>query len=375
MDFALTEEQLMIQRLARDFAVQEIEPLAVQIDKEDKVPVPLSKKMADLGFFGMTIPHKYGGTEVGDLACILALEQLGYAGCGAWWLAGMNNSVVECVYKFGTEEQRMKYLSELGNGKIQFSIMFTEPDTGSDPKALKTTAVPDGDDYIINGNKRFITFGARDGYATVYAKDETGNCTCFIVEKNCPGYSTDKTWELMGSGGVESTDIYFDNMRVPKANILGEKGKGFNILLSWVSSEKIEQCAVNTGMAQAALDEAVKYCKERMVRGKPLSEMQGIQWMLGEIKAKLEACRWMTYRAAYLQEQDAPNWIVEAATAKLFVIPTSIELVESARRLHGAYGYSREFKVERLARAITGAATIATSLEINRSIVGASLVR
>jgi alkylation response protein AidB-like acyl-CoA dehydrogenase len=239
----------------------------------------------------------------------------------------------------------------------------------------KSSAVPDGDDYIINGNKRFITFGARDGYATVYAKDETGNCTCFIVEKNCPGYSTDKTWELMGSGGVESTDIYFDNMRVPKANILGEKGKGFNILLSWVSSEKIEQCAVNTGMAQAALDEAVKYCKERMVRGKPLSEMQGIQWMLGEIKAKLEACRWMTYRAAYLQEQDAPNWIVEAATAKLFVIPTSIELVESARRLHGAYGYSREFKVERLARAITGAATIATSLEINRSIVGASLVR
>ena len=375
MDFNLTEEQLMIQKLAREFTEQEIEPIADQMDREGRAPLELTKKMAQIGLFGMSVPKKYGGTEAGVLNSILALEQIGYAGSGCFWLVGLNNSIPEIINTYGSEEVKEKYLMPLCDGTAQSSIMFTEPDTGSDPKMLITTALPDGDSYVVNGTKRFITFGNRDGYATLYAKDEDGNCSCFVIEKNVEGYSAPKLWELMGGGGMEAADIYFDNMRVPKENLIGKKGEGFKILLHWISSEKLEQCAVNVGIAQAAIDEAVKYCKERMLRDRPMAQLQGIQWMLGEMQAKTEAARWLTYRAAFLQENHAPNWQTEAAAAKIFVVPATMEVVEMSRRLHGAYGYSKEFKIERLYRAAPGASAIAVSLEINKTIVGVSLVR
>ncbi len=375
MDFNLTEDQLMLQTTVREFAEREIEPIAVPLDREGKLPDDLIKKMARIGLFGMTVPRQYGGTGVGNLSCALACEQVAYSGTGAWWLVGFQNSIPECIAHFGTEELKRKYIRPLCEGTAYASIQFTEEETGSDPESLITTARPDGDNYVINGMKRFSTFGARDGYAILYAKDEDGACTAFVIEKKIPGYSATKVWELMGGGGIESVDVYFEDMRVPRASILGEKGKGFDALLYWISTEKIEQCAACVGIAQAALDEAINYAKSRTVRGKPISGMQGIRWQLAEMQAKLEAARWLTYRAAFLQDQSAPNWMTEAAAAKLFVVPTAIEIVEIARRIHGAYGYTREFKIERLARAIAGAASIATSLEINRSIVGAAVAR
>jgi len=266
-------------------------------------------------------------------------------------------------------------LDPLCEGTAYASIQFTEEETGSDPESLITTARPDGDSYVINGMKHFSTFGARDGCAVLYTKDEDGACTAFVIEKNVPGYSVTKSWELMGGGGIEAVDVYFEDMRVPKANVLGGKGKGFDALLHWISAEKIEQCAACVGIAQAALDEAITYTKSRMVRGKPIAGMQGIRWELAEMQAKLQAARWLTYRAAFLQDQSAPAWMTEAAAAKLFVVPTAIEIVEKARQIHGAYGYTREFKIERLARAIPAAASLATTLEINRSIVGAAIAR
>ena len=375
MDFNLTEEQLMLQTMVREFTEREIEPIAVQIDREGKLPDDLIKKMAKIGLFGMTVPRQYGGTEAGNVSCVLACEQVAYSGSGAWWQVGFNNSIPECIANFGSEELKKKYVKPLCDGSAYASIQFTEEETGSDPEALTTTAKPDGDNYIINGMKRFSTFGARDGYAVLYTKDEDGACTAFVIEKNMPGYSATKVWELMGGGGIEAADVYFDNMPVPRANMLGEKGKGFDILLYWISAEKIEQCAACVGIAQAALDEAITYTQSRMVRGKPISGMQGIRWQLAEMHAKLEAARWLTYRAAFLQDQGAQNWMTEAAAAKLFVVPTTIEITEIARRVHGAYGYTKEFKIERLSRAIAGAASIATSLEINRTIVGAAMAR
>ena len=162
---------------------------------------------------------------------------------------------------------------------------------------------------------------------------------------------------------------------MPKENLLGKKGEGMEVLLHWIASEKLEQCAVATGIAQAALDEAIKYVKTKMSRGRPISGMQGIRWMLADMQAKIEACRWLTYRTVFMEMQGAPNWQTEAAVAKLFVVPTAMEVVEISRRLHGAYGYTKEFKIERLYRAIAGCSAIAVSLEINRSIVGSSLVR
>ena len=375
MDFNLTEDQLMLQTMVKEFTEREIEPIADRIDQAGRLPDDLIKKMAQLGLFGMTVKQKYGGTEVGNLSCILAIEQLAYSGTGAWWLAGLNNSIAESIAHFATEEQKEKYLKSFCDGTAYPSIQFTEEETGSDPEVLITTAIPDRDSYVINGMKRFITFGARDGYATLYAKDDTGKCSCFIIRKNVKGYSAPKIWELMGGGGIEAADVYFEDMAIPEENLLGNKGEGFNVLLFWIAIEKVEQCAAAVGIAQAALDEAVKYAGSRLSRGKPISDMQGIRWMFADMRSKIEAARWLTYRTAFLQDQKAKDWMMQAAIAKLSVVPAAVEVVEMARRIHGAYGYTREFKIERLYRAIAGATAIAVSLEINKSIVGSLLAR
>jgi len=375
MDFNLTREQLMIQRLAREFTEQEIEPIADQIDQKGVLPDDLITNCAKIGLLGMTVPKKYGGTETSNLSCILAIEQLAYSGAGAWWLVGFNNSVPDSIVHFGSEALKDKYLRPLCDGTAYASIQFTEEETGSDPAMLTTTSIPDGNSYLINGMKRFSTFGARDGCAITYTKDEDGNCTAFVIQKNLKGYSTPKIWQLMGGGGMETADVYFENLRVPKENILGKKGDGFEILLYWIASEKIQQCAAATGIAQAALDEAIKYVKTRKSGGRPISGMQGIRWTLADMQAKIEACRWLTYRAAFLEDQQAANWQTESATAKLFVAPNAMQVVDMSRQLHGAYGYTKETKIERLYRAIAGCTSIAVSLEINRSIVGSSLIK
>ena len=277
MNFNLTEEQLAIQRLAREFTEQEIEPIADQLDREGRLPDDLIKKCAKIGLLGMTVPKKYGGTEAGNLSCILAIEQLAYSGTGAWWLVGFNNSIPESIAHFGSEEIKGEYLRPFCNGTAYASIQFTEEETGSDPTMLTTTYVPEGDSYLINGMKRFSTFGAREGYAITYTKDEDGNCTAFVIEKKGKGYTAPKIWELMGGGGIEAADVYFENFRVPKENLLGKKGEGMEVLLFWIATEKVEQCAAAVGIAQAALDEAIKYVKARMRRGRPNSSMQGIR--------------------------------------------------------------------------------------------------
>ena len=214
-----------------------------------------------------------------------------------------------------------------------------------------------------------------NGYAVLYTKDETEACTAFVIRKKSDGYRVEKQWELMGGGGMESVDVYFENMRVNKDDMLGQKGEGFKILLYWIALEKIMQCSANVGMAQAALDEAINYANTRMSRGKPVSSMQGIRWMLADMKSKLEAARWLAYRSAFLYDQRSKVWQNEAAAAKLFVVPATMEIIETARQIHGAYGYIKDFKIERISRAAAGAASIATSLEINKSIVGGWVVR
>jgi alkylation response protein AidB-like acyl-CoA dehydrogenase len=374
MDFDLKEEQLALQVMVKKFTEREIEPIAAHIDREGKLPDDLIGKMAGVGLFGIAAPRAYGGTGAGKLNATLACEQIAYSGTGAWWLVGFNNSVTDCIARFGSEDLKQKYIRPLCEGAAYPSVQFTEEETGSDPQALGTTAIPEGDYYVLNGTKRFSSFGARNGYAVVYARDEKGQCSAFIVEKNVEGYSVSKVWELMGGGGLEAADVYFHNVRVPTANVLGTKGEGFDVLLYWIAVEKIEQCGACVGMAQAALDEAVKYAKSRMARGKPISALQGIRWMLADMKSKLQAARLVTYRAAYLADREATGWMNDAAAAKLFVVPTTIEIAEISRRVHGAYGYTREFKIEMLCRALAGATGVATSLEINRSIVGGSLL-
>lgn len=375
MNFNFTDEHVMLQKTVKQFSDKEIEPVAEKLDREGKLPDDLIKKMADLGLFGMAIPRQYGGAGLNELSCIIACEQMAYSGTGAWWLLAFNNSIPETIYTYGNDNIRNSFLKPLCSGKAYASIQFTEADTGSDPKSLITRAVKEVDGYVVNGMKRFSTFGARDGYSMLFVKDEKENCTTFVVPKNIAGYHVSKTWELMGSGGIEAVDVYLENMKVPEENLLGEQGKGLGILLYWISIEKIQQCAACVGMAQAALDEAIKFTKSRMIKGKPISDMQGIRWDIAEIYSKIQAARWLTYRTAFLKDTGNADWITEAAATKIIAVSSTLEAVEKARRLHGAYGYTRDFKIERLYRAIAGASAIAVSLEINQSLVGGALVK
>jgi alkylation response protein AidB-like acyl-CoA dehydrogenase len=355
MDFDLTEEQIMIQRAVKEFTEREIEPIAAEVDLDGEIPPDMLKKLGKAHLLGMICPKKYGGSEVGNLSCILACEQLGYAGSAIFWIAAMNNSTGETISHFGTEEMGKKYVRPICKGQVYASTAFTEAATGSDPRAISTTALPEGDYYIINGAKRFITISA------------------FVVEKNSEGYTTSKPWELMGVRGQGSVDIYLDDVRVPKVNLIGNKGEGFDILLRWIACEKVQQSAGSVGLAQAALDEAVKYAKERIVRERPLASMQAIQWMLAEMTSRVEAARWLTYRAAFLQDKGL-DIQTDAAVVKLFAVPAATEVAGMSLRVHGAYGYTKEFKIERLYRAAKAAEVVATSIELQRTIIASALI-
>jgi alkylation response protein AidB-like acyl-CoA dehydrogenase len=375
MDFTLNEKQKMLQTLVKDFTRKEVEPRWKEMEISRRIPDDLLKKLNDIGLFGMTVPAEYNGTSMGSFEHLLAIEQLAYSGTPGWWPVAFNNSLPETICKFGTPEQKQRFVSNMFDGRKCFSIQFTEPDTGSDSRALKTTARPDGDYYIINGQKRFSTFGARDGTAIVWARDEEGGCTAFLVDKNCDGYSAPKIWELMGTGGIEPADVEYNNVRVHKDQLFHKKGKGFEALLYWIAIEKVEGCIVAVALAQAALDEAVKYTKSRIVGCKPMSDMQGIRFELADLHGKIEACRWLTYRTEMLHETADPSFQTEAAACKLFVQPVVTDVINTALRLHGAYGYTTDFKIERLYRAQPGNVVISVSLEINKAIVGASLVK
>ena len=375
MDFKLNEEQLMLQATVKKFTQNEVEPRAVEMDQSGRIPDDMLKKFSEVGLMGMTVPNEYDGTEAGGFAHLLAIEQLAYSGTPAWWLAAFNNSLPETICHWGNPEQKERFVKGMFDGTKCFSIQFTEPDTGSDPRALITRSRPDGDYYVINGQKRFSTFGARNGTAIVWTRDENDGCTAFVLDKHMPGYTASKIWELMGGGGIEAADVYYEDVRVHKDQILHEKGKGFDILLYWIAIEKVEGCMVAVALAQAALDEAIAYAKSRTARGRPMSDMQGIRWEFADMHAKIQACRWYVYRTAMLHETNDPSFQIEASACKIFVQPTINEVMAKALPLHGAYGYTKEFKIERLYRAQPGNVVISVSLEVNKSIVGASLVR
>lgn len=375
MDFKLSKSQIFLQKTVKEFAGKEIEPVAAQTDGQGYLSDTMIKKMVDIHLPGMMLPERYGGNGSSLLDCALAIEQLSYSGCGAWWYVAFTNSLPDCIFTFGTRRQKEKFLAPVVEGAMVPSIQFTEEDTGSDPGMLQTRAFAHGNGYSVNGVKRFSTFGDRPGFAVLYTRDEDEKCTAFVMEKMVPGYSTSTRYELMGSGGMEAVDVYLDNVHLPEDSILGDKGDGFAILLYWIAIEKILQCAACVGISQAAVDEAVHYAENRIVRGKPQHRLQGVRFMLAEMYAKLQPCRWITYRTAFMKDSKDSTWISEAAAAKLFVVQATMEIVDTARRIHGAYGYTKEYKIERLYRAIAGASAIAGSLEVNRSIVASALIK
>jgi len=374
MDFTLSGESKMMVKAARDFAEQVIEPIAAKIEEDNALPDDIMQRFAKAKMLGIIIPKEYGGIGSSALNIILIIEELAKTGSAAIYKMAMNNSVGETIYHWGSEDMRRRFIPSLCDGSSYAAMAFTEPGTGSDPTAITTAAVPDGDSYLLNGTKRFVTNGHNKGYGIFYAKDETEKITAFMVEKGSKGYTWSKPYILMGLGGQGLVDVSLKDVRVPKEDILGEKGEGFQILLRWIAGERVQQMAFMVGMGQECLNESLKFATERIVRGRPMTAMQGIQWMLAEMHASIEACRWWTYRVASKQDEGG-DIQVDSSALKLFVVPVIQELARKALQIHGSYGYCKDYKIERLYRAIAHAGVTASSTEIQKTIVGSTLAR
>jgi len=347
MDLKLSEEQKMIQAAAKEFALKEIEPTAAETDRTDEFPVQVARKMAQNELIAMRAPRKYGGPELSYLDIVLVNEQIGYSSYTLGCLVEATNSSIDSMVLWGNDEVRQKFIPPLCSGEHFASWGFTEPETGSNPRLFQSKIVQDGDHYVINGQKRFISFAATTGVFVTYAKDDTGQLTNFVFEKNCPGYSIG-TIDKLGARGSESDDIYLDNIRIPKSYVLGQKGKGFQQFLNIVGNAKTQLAAAAAGMGQAAIDESIKFARDRKVlKNQPLSDLMSTQWLLAEMETKVQATRWLSYWAASLRDQGS-DIIREGSAAKLFASQTIVDVVRMGVQIHGAYGSTKAFKIERL---------------------------
>ncbi len=353
MDFSLSKEQLLIQRMARDFAEKYIEPVAEQIDRENKIPDDILEGLAELDLFGIPFPEEYGGAGGGYDGYVLAMEQLGRVSGGIAMTLSAHSLGLSAISVFGTEEQKQKYMVPGCKGKHIVSFAFTEPGTGSDPKQITTTAVKDGDHYIINGTKRFISNANWPGAIILFATDnESGKPSGFIIDKGCEGYSISEPWDKMGMHGGMLLDVYLKDVKVPAENLLAGPGMGYPILQLGISYGKIGVCSTALGGMLAAYEEGLKYAKEKMHRDKPISRFQSIQLKIADMAIKYEAARWLTYRLGYLANnmKDPRQFAKEAALAKTFVCDTAVEVTRLAMDIHGSYGLMNDYKISRIYR-------------------------
>jgi butyryl-CoA dehydrogenase len=354
MDFELNEEQRLVRDLVHDFAQKEIAPRAAQVDKTEEFPAENIRKMAELGLLGLPYPEKYGGGGGDYLSYAIAVEEIARA-CGSTALVYAAHVSLGCgpIYHFGTDAQKQRWLPHLCSGLGLAAFGLTEPEAGSDAGATKTTAVRDGDFYILNGSKMWITSGAIADIVNCTARTDTGSGTrgisCFLVEKGTPGFIPGKNEPKMGLKGSVTSALSFENCRVPADNLLGQEGEGFKQMLSTLDAGRISIGAMALGLAQAAFDEAVRYARERVQFGQPIGKFQAIQWMIADMAAEIDAARLLIYRAAAMKTAGKP-FTKEAAMAKLYASEVAERAAFKAVQIHGGYGYSREYPVERIYR-------------------------
>ncbi|MEO0069186.1 MAG: acyl-CoA dehydrogenase [candidate division WOR-3 bacterium] len=352
MDFNFTEEQIMLKNMARDFATKELEPKAAAIDASGEFPTETVKKLAELGLLSMTIPEKYGGAQFDFVSVAIAIEELS-RGCGSTGvITAVHNTLVAWpIVNWGTEEQKERYLPRMASGELLGAFGLTEANAGSDPASMETKAVLKGDKYILNGSKRFITNAGAAGVFLVFAKTapELGSkgVSAFIVERSFPGFSLGKHEDLLGLRATANCELIFEDCEVPKENLLGEVNAGFKVALGTLDVSRIDIGAQATGIAQAALDKALSYSKERKQFGRPICEFEMIQDKLAEMATKITAARLLVYYAAAMKDAGKPRFSQEAAMAKLFAATTAVEVTREAVQILGGYGYTKEYPVER----------------------------
>ncbi len=378
MDFNLENEYEMLRTMYRDFSEKEVKPLAAEIDEEERFPVETVSQLARYGFLGIPIPKEYGGQGGNNLAYAMAVEELGRV-CGSTSvIVSAHTSLCAApIYEFGSEEQKQKYLVPLAKGEKLGAFGLTEPNAGTDAGAQQTTAVLDGDSYVLNGNKIFIT---NAGYADVYVvmamtdkSQGTRGISAFIVEKGFPGFSVGKKEKKLGIRASSTCELIFEDCRVPKDNLLGQLGKGFGLAMKTLDGGRVGIASQALGIAQGAFDETVAYVKERKQFGRPLSKFQNTQFELADMNTKLEAARLLIYKAANRKDLKLP-YSADAARAKLFAAEVAMEITTKAVQLHGGYGYIREYPVERMMRDAKITEIYEGTSEVQKMVISATVL-
>jgi butyryl-CoA dehydrogenase len=379
MDFNLTEEHQLIRQSVKEFCEKYVCPIADEVDQEPRFPAETVKKLAKQDWLGIPYPAEYGGAGSDYLSYIIVLEELSRA-CAATCIT------VEChtslagfpLFKFGTEEQKQKYLTPLCKGEMLGSFALTEPGAGTDAAAGTTTAVLDGNEWVLNGSKTFISNAPVAGVLIVFAMTDkskgTKGISAFIVPAGAPGLQIGKHLNKMGIRGSLTAEVLLKDCRIPKENLLGGEGQGFKIAMMTLDGGRIGIAAQALGIAQAALDESIKYSKERVQFGKPIGTLQPIQWMLANMATEVQASRFLTYHAAWCYDQGLP-YSSQAATAKLFASETASRQTDRAVQIHGGIGYIKGTKVERLYRDAKITEIYEGTSEVMRMVIAGGLLR
>ncbi|MGO8943108.1 MAG: acyl-CoA dehydrogenase [Syntrophobacteraceae bacterium] len=379
MDFNLTEEHQLIRSGVREFCQKYVEPCAEITDAEAKFPADTVKRLADQDWLGIPFPQEYGGAGADYLSYIIVVEELSRA-CATTGFTLECHTSLACypLFKFGTEEQKQKYLVPLCKGEMLGSFALTEPGAGTDAGAASTTAVPDGDQWVLNGSKIFISNAPVAGVIIVFAMTDkskgTKGISAFIVPAGSPGLVIGKHLNKMGIRGSLTAEVFLKDCRIPKENMLGGEGQGFKIAMMTLDGGRIGIAAQALGIAQAALDESISYSKERVQFGKPIASLQAIQWMVANMATEVEASRFLTYHAAWCYDQGLP-YSKEAAMAKLFASETAARQTNRAVQIHGGIGFIKGHKVERLYRDAKITEIYEGTSEVMRMVIAGSVLR
>ncbi len=378
--FPLTDEHKMIRDTARDFAQKEIAPIAAEFDESGEFPNKTIQKMGAMGFMGIEVPEAYGGAGMDTLSYVLALEEISKVDAAHGVIMSVNNSLYcHGILKFGTEEQKKKYLPPVASGRSIGAYSLTEPMSGSDAGSMRTRAVRDGDFYILNGRKSWVTSGPVADYVVVFmmtdpAKKQKG-ISAFIVEANTPGFVRGKKEPKLGIRASATSELVFEDCRVPVENRLGEEGEGFKIAMTVLDVGRIGIAAQALGIAEAAYEAALAYAREREAFGQKIGEFQGISFKLADMKTRIEASRLLIYNAAMAKERSKTSgerFTLQSSTAKLFASETAMFCAHAAVQIHGGIGYSKEYPVERYFRDAKITEIYEGTSEIQRLVISRS---
>ena len=378
MDFTLSKEHQMARTLFRDFAQNEVKPLAQLVDETEEFPRVTVDKMQKLGFLGIPMPKEYGGQGCDTLTYVLCIEELSKVCATTGVIVSAHTSLgADPIKKFGTPEQKEKFLRPLVSGEKLGAFGLTEPGAGTDASGQQTKAVLDGDEYVLNGSKIFITNGKEADIYIIFAMTDktkgTKGISAFIVEKGTPGFTFGTKEKKMGIRGSSTYELIFTDCRIPKENLLGQEGKGFSIAMQTLDGGRIGIAAQALGIAAGALESTIAYVKERKQFGRPISKFQNTQFQIADMATKVEAARQLVYRAAIAKDTQQ-RFSVEAAMAKLYAAEVAMEVTTKAVQLHGGYGYTREYDVERMMRDAKITEIYEGTSEVQRMVISGSLL-